>query len=329
MDIKRPKVEGYKPGNLSPNVKFTKELKIKEGEKRKVKEFATTIEKMRSEMWFPNIDITTEHIKNEIQKVEGIRVVKYSKVKEDKEKLIIFFHGGAYYGGSTDTVQNTCRYMVEQTGATVVSVDYSLAPEFPYPTSINEGYTILKYFENRYESIYLSGDSAGGGLACSVCIKDIEEESKITDGLIMYYPVLLIDLNDNCREDFIWSIKEYDIDETSPDAGLMKSEASGLKYAMPYIKDMYIKTDEVKENYYISQINAPDDLLKKFPKTLIFTAEYDYLRLEAEYFHKRLKENGVRSIGIRYAGEVHAFIDKIGYNDNVIDSVDEIREFIK
>ncbi len=329
MDIKRPKVEGYKPGNLSPNVKFTKELKIKEGEKRKVKEIATTLEKMRSEMWFPNIDITTEHIKNEIQKVEGIRVVKYSKVKEDKEKLIIFFHGGAYYGGSTDTVQNTCRYMVEQTGATVVSVDYSLAPEFPYPTSINEGYTILKYFENRYESIYLSGDSAGGGLACSVCIKDIEEESKITDGLIMYYPVLLIDLNDNCREDFIWSIKEYDIDETSPDAGLMKSEASGLKYAMPYIKDMYIKTDEVKENYYISQINAPDDLLKKFPKTLIFTAEYDYLRLEAEYFHKRLKENGVRSIGIRYAGEVHAFIDKIGYNDNVIDSVDEIREFIK
>ncbi|CAM3189698.1 MULTISPECIES: alpha/beta hydrolase fold domain-containing protein [Streptobacillus] len=329
MDIRRPKIEGYKVGNLSPNVKFTKELKIKEGEKRGVKEFATSLEKMRSEMWFPNIDITKTHIKNEIQKIEGIRVVKYSKDVEDKEKLIIFFHGGGYYGGSTDTVQNTCRYIVEQTGASVVSVDYSLAPEFPYPTSINEGYTILKYFENRYENIYLSGDSAGGGLACSVCIKDIEEESKIADGLIMYYPVLLIDLNDNCRDDFNWSIKEYDIDETSSDLGLMKSEASGLKYAMPYIKDMYIKTNESKENYYISQINAPDSLIKQFPKTLIFTAEYDYLRLEAEYFYKRLKENFVKSIGIRYAGEVHAFIDKIGYNESVIDSVEEIREFIK
>ncbi|CAM3239340.1 alpha/beta hydrolase fold domain-containing protein [Streptobacillus felis] len=329
MEIRRPNVEGYKVGNLSPNVKFTKELKIKEGEKRPSKEFTSSLEKMRSEMWFPNKDITTIHIKNEIKKIEGIRVVKYSKDDEDKEKLIIFFHGGGYYGGSTDTIQNTCRYMAEQTGATVISVDYSLAPEFPYPTSINEGYTVLKYFENRYDSIYVGGDSAGGGLACSVVIKDIEEGTKICDGLIMYYPVLLIDLKDNCREDFVWDIKEYDIDETSPDAGLMKSEASGLKYAMSYIKDMYIKTNESIDNYYISQINAPDSLLRQFPKTLIFTVEYDYLRLEAEYFHKRLRENAVKSIGIRYAGEVHAFIDKTGFNDNIIDSVDEIREFIK
>ncbi|CAM3184361.1 alpha/beta hydrolase [Streptobacillus ratti] len=326
MDIRKPKSEEYIEGNFSPEVKYINELRIKESKKREIKKFSSRLEKLRDEMWAPNIDITSTNIKNDVENINGIKVVKYSRESEDMKKLIIYFHGGAYFGGSTDLVHNSCRYIAEQTNATVISVEYSLAPEFPYPTAINEGYTILKYFENKYEDIYLCGDSAGGGLACSVCIKDIEKESKISKGLILYYPVLLIDLNDNCRDDFVWDIKEYHVDEKNTEALIT---IMYLKDIMPFIKEMYVKTNETKDNYYISQINAPDSLLKQFPKTLIFTAEYDYLRLEAEYFHKRLKENGVKSIGIRYAGEVHAFITKIGYNNNVIDSVNEIREFIK
>ncbi|WP_064612109.1 alpha/beta hydrolase [Streptobacillus moniliformis] len=329
MEIRKPKIDGYKLGSLSPQVKFIEELRLKEVEKIKARTFSSDIEKMRAAACILNTDITTTNIKVEIEKVNGIRVVKYLTDPENVDKLIIFFHGGAYFGGSTDIVHNSCKYIVEQTGATVISVDYSLAPEFPYPTSINEGYAILKHFENRYESIYLSGDSAGGGLACSVCIKDIEEGSKIADGLILYYPYLLISPNDNCRDDFIWDIKEYDIDETNSDAPLIKSLITELEDIILFVKNTYIKTNEPKDNYYISQINAPDSLLKQFPKTLIFTSEYDYLRLEAEYFHKRLKENGIKSVGIRYAGEVHAFIDKIGYSDNAIDSVSEIKKFIR
>ncbi|ACZ01818.1 alpha/beta hydrolase [Streptobacillus moniliformis] len=326
MDIRKPKSEEYRPGHFSPEVKYINELRIKEAEKREIKTFSTRLEKLRDEMWAPNIDITSTYIRNDIEKIDGIRVVKYSKKTENMKKLIIYFHGGAYFGGSTDLVHNSCRYIAEQTDATVISVDYSLAPEFPYPKAINEGYTILKYFENKYEDIYLCGDSAGGGLACSVCIKDIEEGSKIAKGLILYYPVLLIDLNDNCRNDFTWDIKEYDIDKNNSEA---LNAIMYLKDIMPFIKEMYIKTNEPKDNYYISQINAPDSLLKQFPKTLIFTSEYDYLRLEAEYFHKRLKENGIKSVGIRYAGEVHGFITKVGYNDNIVNSVNEITEFIK
>ncbi|CAM3184397.1 alpha/beta hydrolase [Streptobacillus ratti] len=329
MDIRRPKIDEYKIGSLSPQVKFIEELRLKEVEKIKSREFSSNIEKMRAAACILNTDITTTNIKIDIEKVNGIRIVKYSKNLENIDKLIIYFHGGAYFGGSTDIVHNSCKYIAEQTGTTVVSVDYSLAPEFPYPTAINEGYAILKYFDNKYKNIYLSGDSAGGGLACSVCIKDIEEKTKITDGLILYYPFLLIDLEDNCRDDFIWDMKEYDIDNTNIDAPLIKSLITELRDIILFVKDTYIKTNETKGNYYISQINAPDSLLKQFPRTLMFTSEYDYLRLEAEYFHKRLKENGVNSIGIRYAGEVHAFIDKIGYSDNAIDSVNEIKEFIK
>lgn len=330
MEIRRPEISGYKIGNLSPNVKRNRELKNNEAIKRGLdkKEYDNILEKMRSEMWFPNIDITTSNIKIKIEKVDEIKVVKFLKEEENKKNLIIFLHGGGYYGGSIDTIKNTCKYMAEQLDATILAVDYSLAPEFPFPTALNECYRVLKHYENMYQNIYLAGDSAGGGLACSVVIKDIEERTKISKGLIMYYPVLLIDLKDNIREDFVWNIKEYDIDIESEDAALMSSEAVGLKYAMPFIKKMYVKSEEKKENYYISQISTPDEILKEFPKTLIFTVEYDYLRLEAEYFHKRLKENNVKTKGIRYAGLVHAFIDMIGYEEQVLDSVKEIGDFL-
>lgn len=91
-------------------------------------------------------------------------------------------------------------------------------------------------------------------------------------------------------QDFIWDIKEYEFDENSEDINLMKSEAIGLKYAMSFIKNTYIQTDEKNDNPLISPICALDETLKQFPKTLIFTAEYDYLRLEARYFVKKIKK---------------------------------------
>lgn len=329
MDIREPKNKEYIKGNLDPDLFFAFELKKSEYSKRILKENPTIIEKLREEMWFPNKDIVKSEVKNIVDKINGVRVVKYMPTNLKEDNVIIYFHGGGYYGGSTDTIQNSCRYLAEQTFMKVISVDYSLAPEFPFPKALEEGYEIVKYYSNRFNNIYIAGDSAGGGLACSICIKDIENDTRIIKGLIMYYPVLLIDLKDNVMEDFIWDIKEYDIDPNSNHLSLLKSESIGLKYAMSFIKDTYIKSHIEKDNYLVSPICVPNHILDKFPKTLIFTAEYDYLRLEAEYFYKRLKKQGIFVKGIRYRGQTHAFFDKIGYCDQVIDSINEIKEFLK
>ena len=331
MEIRYPKTEGYIKGSIDPNVIKTTNLKRKVALERgldKIK-YTNALSKMRSEMWFPNIDITEVEIYNIKDTFGGVPVIRYERFNQDKKDVIVFFHGGGFYGGSVNTIQNTCRYISQETGATVISVDYSLAPEYPFPTSINEGYTVINNIKDEYENIYLAGDSAGGSIATSVLIKDIEEsKTRISKGLILYYPVLLIDLKDNVMEDFVWDVQEYNIDENDPNSSLMKSEATGLKYAMSFIKHQYIKTKEEASNYYISQIASPNTILREFPKTLIFTAEFDYLRLEAEYFYNRLQNCGVDVKGIRYAGETHAFIDKTGYNDNLIDSVSVIKEFL-
>ena len=331
MEIRYPKTEGYVKGSIDPNVITTTNLKKKVALERGLNniKYSNTVDKMRAEMWFPNIDITDIEIYNIKDSFNGVPAIRYERFNQDKKNVIVFFHGGGFYGGSVNTIQNTCRYISQETGATVISVDYSLAPEYPYPTAINEGYSVINSIKNEYENIYLAGDSAGGSIATSVLIKDIEEsEIRISKGLILYYPVLLIDLKDNIMEDFVWDVKEYNIDENDSNSQLMKSEATGLKYAMPFIKHQYIKTKEEASNYYISQISTPDSILRKFPKTLIFTVEFDYLRLEAEYFYSRLKNCNIDAKGIRYAGETHAFIDKTGYNDNLIDSVSVIKEFL-
>ncbi|CAM3479193.1 alpha/beta hydrolase fold domain-containing protein [Pseudostreptobacillus hongkongensis] len=329
VEIRYPKTPRYIKGGFDPNVWISSNFKKEEGIKRGLDKINHTdiVSKMRSEMWYPNRDITKKNIYLIEEYIESVRCIKYVNEIYDDKNVIVFFHGGGYYGGSTETISNTCKYIAEQTLSTVISVDYSLSPEYPYPIALNEGYDIIKNLESKYQNIYLGGDSAGGGLACSVLIKDLEEKSNIVKGLIMYYPVLLIDLKYNMREDFKWDIKEYNIDDNIKESSSLKSESSGLKYAMPFIRQLYVKGDDPADKY-ISQINIEDDILKHFPKTLIFTVEFDYLRLEAEYFYKRLQNVNVKSKCIRYAGEIHAFIDKTGYNDNILDSVKEIEVFL-
>lgn len=330
IEIKYPQFEGYSKGKLDINVIKTDNIKKEEGIKRgldKIK-YNDIVSKMRSEMWYPNKDITTSNIYLVEECIKGIRCIKYINEIENNKNVIIFFHGGGYYGGSVDTISNTCKYISEQTNSTVISIDYSLAPEYKYPTSLNEGYDIVKEIKGKYKNIFVAGDSAGGGLACSVVIKDLENKSNIIKGLIMYYPVLLIDLKYNIRDDFNWYIKEYDIDENDINSSRCKSASSGLKYAMPFIRELYLSDSDDPRDKYISQINIEDELLSRFPKTIIFTSEYDYLRLEAEYFYNRLKKLNVNSRCIRYAGETHAFIDKTGYNENILHSVEKIGEFL-
>ena len=244
MEIRYPKTEGYVKGSIDPNVITTTNLKKKVALERGLNniKYSNTVDKMRAEMWFPNIDITDMEIYNIKDSFNGVPAIRYERFNQDKKNVIVFFHGGGFYGGSVNTIQNTCRYISQETGTTVISVDYSLAPEHPFPTAINEGYSVINSIKNEYENIYLAGDSAGGSIATSVLIKDIEEsETRISKGLILYYPVLLIDLKDNVMEDFVWDLKEYNIDENDTNSQLMKSEATGLKYAMPFIKHQYIK----------------------------------------------------------------------------------------
>ena len=113
MEIRYPKTEGYVKGSIDPNVITTTNLKKKVALERGLNniKYSNTVDKMRAEMWFPNIDITDIEIYNIKDSFNGVPAIRYERFNQDKKNVIVFFHGGGFYGGSVNTIQNTCRYI--------------------------------------------------------------------------------------------------------------------------------------------------------------------------------------------------------------------------
>jgi acetyl esterase len=88
---------------------------------------------------------------------------------------IVFFHGGGFVIGSIDVYDAMCRMLANESGARVVSVDYRLAPEHPFPAAVDDALAALKWVQANAASlgidanaIAVAGDSAGGNLAAVV-----------------------------------------------------------------------------------------------------------------------------------------------------------------
>ncbi|MFM6831385.1 MAG: alpha/beta hydrolase, partial [Novosphingobium sp.] len=89
----------------------------------------------------------------------------------------VYFHGGGFVLGDLDSHAPLCADLSRMTGMPVVSVDYRLAPEHPFPAGIEDCYTALAYLHDNADAlgidaarIAVMGESAGGGLAASLAL---------------------------------------------------------------------------------------------------------------------------------------------------------------
>ncbi len=84
------------------------------------------------------------------------------------DRAIFYFHGGGWIVGSPSTHADITNGLAAATGLPVISIDYRLAPEFNAEDMIEDGLAVLRHFVDRYKSVILCGDSAGGALALAV-----------------------------------------------------------------------------------------------------------------------------------------------------------------
>ncbi len=233
-------------------------------------------------------------------------------------KILLFFHGGGWIAGNIDTYSYICANMANETGYPVVSVDYRLAPEFPYPAGVEDCYYVAReiftdysLFHSKPEEIILIGDSAGGNLAAAVSLMARDRGEFLPSKQILIYPSVY-----------------HDHSEKSPFPSVRENGTGYLltaKRICDYM-DLYIKRDEDRYSPYVAPLLADD--LNNQPETLIITAEYDPLRDEGEAYGMRLKKYGNTVRTERIKDALHGFLSLSKHSEYVIKCYSIINQFL-
>ncbi|SEQ61236.1 alpha/beta hydrolase [Piscibacillus halophilus] len=223
--------------------------------------------------------------------------------------VFIYYHGGGWVLGDLDLVDATCRILTNETKRIVVSVDYRLAPEFRYPTPLEDCYNALEWvYANPIEidgdvtNMTVGGDSAGGNLAAAVSMLAKDREGPPIKAQVLVYPVTNLSYDTSSYHEFA---KGYGLDRS----------------LMEWFGQQYIRDEDDYYNPYIAPLTCED--LSGLPPAIVFVAENDVLRDEGLAYARRLKEAGVKMDAKLELGMVH------GYFTNVVLFEDRIRSTIK
>lgn len=114
-----------------------------------------------------------------------------------KQPAILWIHGGGYVIGSAQTDDSLCARFVRELGAVVVSVDYRLAPENPYPIPLEDCFAAYMWLHEQAESlgidpqrVIIAGQSAGGGLAAALAQLIHDRHAPTPRLQLLVYPML-------------------------------------------------------------------------------------------------------------------------------------------
>lgn len=211
--------------------------------------------------------------------------------------LLLFFHGGGWVSGDIDTYSSVCADLADQAGCRVVSVDYRLAPEYPFPCGLEDCYAAARelflhteQFHTEPEKIVLAGDSAGGNLAAAVSLLAAARREFRVFRQILIYPAL------------------YNTHTASSPFASVRENGEGYLLTSRKIQEymeLYAPREEQRKSPFFAPLLAPD--LSGQPDTLILTAEYDPLRDEGEAYGEKLRSFGCNVQVERFPDMPHGF----------------------
>lgn len=248
-----------------------------------------------------------------------VRIFLPGEKMEDDLPALLFFHGGGWVTESIDNYERICARLASATNHIVVSVEYRLAPEYPFPTGFYDCYMAAKaMFTNRFilntdpDKITLIGDSAGGNLAAAVSLMARDQGEFLPKRQILIYPAVN---NDYSEKSLFSSVRENGQDYLLT-AGKLKD----------YI-NLYAGSEEDKLNPYFAPILEKD--LSEQPDTLILTSEFDPLRDEGEAYGRRLAEAGNRVEVHRIKDALHGYFALGIRSLHVQESFEYINHFLE
>ena len=207
----------------------------------------------------------------------------------------VFLHGGGFVIGDLDTHDQVCRRLCRDAGTVVVSVDYRLAPEHPFPAAVEDSLAATRWAHEHLadlggdDRLAVGGDSAGGNLAAVVS----QAMPEAITAQLLVYPAVDMAGDYPSREE---NAEGYFLELAMMEWFFMHYTAGveGVEGVDPV-------------DPRLSPLHAAS--LADLPPAVVVTAEFDPLRDEGEAYADRLQDAGVTVERARYDGLIHGFID--------------------
>jgi acetyl esterase len=221
--------------------------------------------------------------------------------------LLVYYHGGGWVIGDVDMYDDLSRLIAAAAGCLVLSVDYRLAPEHPFPEPLEDAFAAFEWTAANAESlgadperIGVGGDSAGGNMAAVVSQMAVEGGGERPAMQLLFYPVT----------------------DSVEDTRSRKLFADGFiltKADMEKFEAAYLPPGVDASHQRISILQCPD--LRGLPPAYVATAGFDPLRDEGEAYALRMRDCGVRVALRRHAGLIHTFVNQTAVNRAALGAV--------
>jgi acetyl esterase len=222
---------------------------------------------------------------------------------------VLMFFQKSWCAGNLDTHEKMCRNLCRGAGCLVMTVDYRLAPEYPFPAALEDCYAATSWMavnatkiQGDPTRIAVGGESGGGNFAAAVALM-----SRDRGGPALMFQLLICPAADFRVTTTSW--KDYD--------GYIIPKEEFL-----IVRDFYAPSEEERLHPYAAPSLASN--LHQLPPALIITAECDPMRDGGELYGQRLLEAGVPATVSRYDGMIHIFMHLVSLVPQANLALDEV-----
>ena len=205
---------------------------------------------------------------------------------------VLYLHGGGWIAGGMASTDYICANVADGVGTRVISVEYRLAPEFPFPAGLDDGYAALTWLaQNAAEfgpsvgKIAVMGDSAGGNLAAALCVLSKQRGGPRIVHQTLIYPCLDA------------TLKTESMSYTG--GGITREQIAGMLAH-------YLQGDTSRENPLVSPLLATD--VSNLPPAFTITADADPLRDEGRLYAEKLSAAGIAARYLNVLNAPHGFM---------------------
>jgi acetyl esterase len=231
---------------------------------------------------------------------------------DDPLPVLVFYHGGGWVLGTLDSAGSICRELARRAGCVVVSVDYRLAPEHPFPAAVEDAYTAASWVARNADTvggdparIAVGGTSAGGTLAAATALRARDADGPDVAHQLLCYPAT----------DYAFDTDSY---REHADGPLL------TKADMEWFWAQYLRSPFDAGNPYAVPMAAGD--VTDLPSATVVTAGFDPLRDDGFAYADRLDHGGADVTRVHAPHLPHGFLsltDEVPRADAAMDAVVE------